>query len=155
MQPFWVYMAERFNLYTYSLNNTAGLMLQHPWFYFPRKHRYFRCLYNNDDFTVEPQWLEHLRDHGNLFMGSSSHCGLIMAQLQEGNNDNFGKSFWFSTQRLNVEYTHLNRLDEAILMSILNIQFHDKIRKKILNIRFLELLEEFCRDWKKSSNHLR
>ena len=28
-------------------------------------------------------------------------------------------------------------------------------KKKILNICFLELLEEFCRDWKKSSNHPR
>ena len=31
-------------------------------------------------------------------------------------------------------------------MSTRNIQFHDKIRK---NHCFLELLEEFCRDWKK------
>ena len=38
---------------------------------------------------------------------------------------------------------------EAILMSTHNIQFHDKVRKKSLNICFLELLEEFCRDWKK------
>ena len=30
-------------------------------------------------------------------------------------------------------------------MSTHNIQFHDKIRKKSLNICFLELLEEFCR----------
>ena len=40
-------------------------------------------------------------------------------------------------------------------MSTHNIQFHDKIRKKSLNICFLELLEEFCRDWKKISNHPR
>ena len=31
-------------------------------------------------------------------------------------------------------------------MSTHNIQFHDKIRKKSLNICFLELLEEFCRE---------
>ena len=37
-------------------------------------------------------------------------------------------------------------------MSTHNIQFHDEIRKKSLNICFLELLEEFCRDWKKSSS---
>ena len=29
-----------------------------------------------------------------------------------------------------------------------NIQFHDKIRRKSLNICFLQLLEGFCRDWK-------
>ena len=34
-------------------------------------------------------------------------------------------------------------------MSTYNIQFHDKIRKTSLNICFLQLLEEFCRDWKK------
>ena len=69
-----------------------------------------------------------------------------MAPVQEANRDNFGKSFRFSTQRLFVECTHLNRLDEAILMSTHNIQFHDKIRKKSLNMCFLEVLEEFCRD---------
>ena len=31
-------------------------------------------------------------------MGSSSHCGLIMAQGQEANGDNLGKSFRPSTQ---------------------------------------------------------
>ena len=31
-------------------------------------------------------------------------------------------------------------------MSTHNIQFHDKIRKELLNICFLELLEEFCSD---------
>ena len=40
-------------------------------------------------------------------------------------------------------------------MSTHNIQFHDKIRKKSLKVSFLELLEEFCRDRKKSSNHPR
>ena len=70
-----------------------------------------------------------------------------MAPVQEANSDNLGKSFRFSTQRLYVECTHLNHLNEAILMSTHNIQFHDKIRKKkLLNICFLELLEEFCRD---------
>ena len=34
-------------------------------------------------------------------------------------------------------------------MSTHNIQFHDKITKKSLNIRFLELLEGFCKDCKK------
>ena len=76
--------------------------------------------------TVQPQWLEHLWDHG-----SSSHWGLIMAPVQKTNSDNLGKSFQFSTQWLYVECTHLNCLDEAILMSTHNIQFHDKIRKKI------------------------
>ena len=61
-----------------------------------------------------------------------------MAPVQEANSDNLGKSFRFSTQ--SNEYT------QAILMSTHNIQFHDKIRKKSLNICFLELLEEFCRD---------
>ena len=39
-------------------------------------------------------------------MGSSSHWGLIMAQVQEANSDNLGKSFRFSTQWLYVECTH-------------------------------------------------
>ena len=68
-----------------------------------------------------------------------------MAPVQEANSDNLGKSFQFSTQRLYVECNQ-NRLDDAILMSTHNIKFHDKIRKKSLNICFLELLEEFCRD---------
>ena len=38
--------------------------------------------------------------------GSSSHWGLIMAPVQEANSDNLGKSFWFSTQWLYVEFTH-------------------------------------------------
>ena len=37
----------------------------------------------------------------------------------------------------------LIRIASMILMSTHNIQFHDKIRKKFLNICFLELLEEF------------
>ena len=37
-------------------------------------------------------------------------------------------------------------------MSTHNIQFHDKISKISLNITFLELAEEFCRDTKMSSN---
>ena len=37
-------------------------------------------------------------------------------------------------------------------MSTHNIQFQGKIRKVPLNICFLELLEEFRRDSKKSSN---
>ena len=54
-----------------------------------------------------------------------------MAPVQEANSDYFGKYFRLSTQRLYVECTHLNRLDEVVLMSTHNIQFHDKIRKKI------------------------
>ena len=46
----------------------------------------------------------------------------------------------------------LIRIDEAILMSTHNIQFHDKIRKCPLNICFLEVSEEFRRDSKTSSN---
>ena len=34
----------------------------------------------------------------------------------------------------------------------IHIQFHDKIRKKSLNICFVELSEEFCRTQKTSSN---
>ena len=37
-------------------------------------------------------------------------------------------------------------------MSTHNIQFHDKDKKFSLNIRFLELSEEFRRDSKTSSN---
>ena len=36
-------------------------------------------------------------------------------------------------------------------MSTHNIQFHDRIRNFFLNICFLELSEEFCRDSKTSS----
>ena len=52
-----------------------------------------------------------------------------MAPVQEANSDDLGKSFRFFTQRLYVECTYKNRLDEAILMNTHNIQFHDKIRK--------------------------
>ena len=52
-----------------------------------------------------------------------------MVPSQEANNDNLGFFLLFSTQLLYVECTHYNRLDEAILMNTLNIQFHDKIRK--------------------------
>ena len=34
------------------------------------------------------------------------------------------------------------------MMSTHNIQFHDNIRKKSLNMCFLMLLEEYCRDSK-------
>ena len=40
-------------------------------------------------------------------------------------------------------------------MSTHNIQFHDKIRKKSLNICFLELLEDFVGTEKTCSNHPR
>ena len=49
-----------------------------------------------------------------------------MALVQEANNDNLGNSFRFSTQGLYVECTRWNRLDEAMLMTTHNIQFHDK-----------------------------
>ena len=39
-------------------------------------------------------------------MGSSSHWGLILAPVQEANNDNLGKSFRVSTQWLYVVCTH-------------------------------------------------
>ena len=50
--------------------------------------------------TVEPQWLEHHWDHGNMFrdMGSSSHWGLIMAHGQEANGDKLGNFFRSSIQ---------------------------------------------------------
>ena len=64
-----------------------------------------------------------------------------MAPVQQANSDNLGKFFRFSTQRLYVECAYKNRLDQAILMSTHNIQFHDKT-----NICFLELMEEFCTD---------
>ena len=66
-----------------------------------------------------------------------------MAPVQEANSYIFGKSFRLSTQQLYVECTHKNRLDEAILMSTHNIQFHDKIRKKSLNIRFMSFWKNF------------
>ena len=47
----------------------------------------------------------------------------------------------------------LIRIDEAILMSIHNIQFHDK--KISLNFCFLVLSEEFRRESKTSSKHSR
>ena len=51
-----------------------------------------------------------------------------------------------SIKQWDVECNHCNRLDEAILMSIHNIQFHDKKIPKIsLNICF-ELSEIFPRD---------
>ena len=48
-----------------------------------------------------------------------------MVPGQEANSDNLVKYFRVSTQQLYVVCTHLNRLDEAILMSTHNIQFHD------------------------------
>ena len=47
--------------------------------------------------------------------------------------------------------THYNRLDEAILMSTHNIQFHNKIRK-FPSIYVLELSKKFRKDSKISSN---
>ena len=40
-------------------------------------------------------------------------------------------------------------IDEEVLISTYNIQFHDNDKNKILNICFLELSEEFRRDKKK------
>ena len=61
-----------------------------------------------------------------------------MTPVQEANSDNLGNLF---------DFLHGDCiLSVAILMSTHNIHFHDKIRKKILNICFLELLEGFCRD---------
>ena len=85
-----------------------------------------------------------------------------MVPVQEANSDNLGKSFRFSTKRMYVECTLSTKrmyvectliLSWNCMLSTLNIQFHDKIRKKSLII--LELLEEFCRDRKTSSNHPR
>ena len=66
-----------------------------------------------------------------------------MAPGQEANIASSGRSieFLYNYCMLNV----LIRI-EAILMSTHNIQFYDKIRKKSLNIYFLELLEELGRD---------
>ena len=49
--------------------------------------------------TAEPQWLEHLRDHGNSFeawvvRATEGNHGTS----QEADSDNLGKSFRFSTQ---------------------------------------------------------
>ena len=57
-------------------------------------------------------------------MGSSSHCGLIMALGQEANGDSFGVFLIFYTIMVCCVYSL-----ESILMSTRNIQFHDKIRK--------------------------
>ena len=53
-----------------------------------------QVLLSTKQHTVEPQWLEHLWDHGNSFeMGSSSQCELIIAPVQEANSDDLGKIF--------------------------------------------------------------
>ena len=57
-------------------------------------------------------------------MGSSSHCGLVMAPGQEANSDNLGKSFRFATQ------------------------FHDKNEKISLYICFLSCRKKIRRDSK-------
>ena len=47
--------------------------------------------------TVALQWVKHLWDHANLFMGidmgSSSHWGLIIAPGQVANGGNLGTFF--------------------------------------------------------------
>ena len=48
---------------------------------------------------------------------------------QEANGDNLGIFFFDFLHNNYVGCTHKNRLDEAILMSTLNIQFHDRMRK--------------------------
>ena len=55
-----------------------------------------------------------------------------MVPGQEANSDNLGNFFSILyTIFFYVECTHSNRLNEAILMSTHNIQFHDKIRKNV------------------------
>ena len=56
---------------------------------------------------------------------------------QEANGDNLGMSFPFSVQQQYVQCTHLNQLNEVILMNIHNMQFPGKIRKISLNICFI------------------
>ena len=51
-----------------------------------------------------------------------------MAPVQEANSDNLGKFFDFLHNDC-MMCPHHNRLDEAILISTHNIQFHDNIRK--------------------------
>ena len=60
-------------------------------------------------------------------MGSSSHWGLIMVPGQEANSNNLG--IYLNFLHNNCMLSVLIRIDEAILMSTQNIQFHDKIRK--------------------------
>ena len=46
-------------------------------------------IFENLPNTSEPQWLEHLCDHRNLFdMGSSGHFELTIAPGHETNSDN-------------------------------------------------------------------
>ena len=60
-----------------------------------------------------------------------------MAPVQEANSDDLGKSF---------DFIH-NDCMLSVLIRIANIQFHDKMRKNpLVNICFLELVEEFYRD---------
>ena len=63
-----------------------------------------------------------------------------MAPGQEANIANSGRGI-----DLLYNYCMLSVLIR-IDMSTHNIQFHDKIKKKTLDICFLELLEEVCRD---------
>ena len=69
------------------------------------------------------------------FWDMGSHWGLIMASVQEAKSENLGILFYFIIE-LYIECTHYNRIDEVILMSTHNIQFHDKIRKKISKYLF-------------------
>ena len=57
-------------------------------------------------------------------MGSSNHCGLIMASGQEANSDNLGNLFDFLQNNC-----MLRVLIRIASMSTRNIQFHDKMRK--------------------------
>ena len=66
-----------------------------------------------------------------------------MAPGQEADNENLGKTFRFSTQKLYGECTHFNRLDDVILMNTHNLRLYDKSKKISLNICFLGLSEEF------------
>ena len=83
----------------------------------------------------------------------NGHWGLIMAPVQEGNSDNLGKSIFYTTIVCWVYSLESPRWCDSNEYTQHTIPWQNK--KKILNICFLELLEEFCRDWKKSSNHPR
>ena len=66
-----------------------------------------------------------------------------MVPGQEANSDKIGIFFFDFLHNNCVDCTHLNRLDEAILMNTYNIQFHDKIRKFTKRFVFLIYLTNF------------
>ena len=84
-------------------------------------------------------------------MGSLSHYRVNHSrQVGRQMGDNLGMSFRSSLQYVCVECTHLNRLDDTILMSTHTIHFHVEIRlqfqKMSINICWLELSKEFHRE---------